>query len=89
MIDLHTGILSEKDEMYTGRMTFGLSHICNYLYVVGGADREHKTIHTCEKYNILTDCWDKMPSLLPDLFVFAMTTLAIKKRFIYGFGGQN
>ena len=60
-IDLSTGIISEKSQLISGRSHFGVSHITNYIYVVGGWGSNGEGDMTCERYSIPNDKWEKMP----------------------------
>ena len=44
---------------------------------------------TCERYNRLQNTWKQLPCDINDTYTEDITLVAIKKRFIYGFGGLD
>ena len=71
-----------------GRTFFGISHIGYYIYVVGGVlDNLSSEQRVTEKYHIKQDKWDSKCPELPDKYAVGVTTVSVKKRYVYGFGG--
>ena len=58
----------------------------NYIYVGGGVVDNNEQNNTVERYDLLSDSWECLPSCKLPRRMFAMTFLAVRKRYIYSFG---
>jgi len=61
LIDLGTGIVSEKAQMNIGRSQIGVGHIGNFIYVVGGQNFSDGIVRLTERYDIARNEWKVMP----------------------------
>jgi len=62
-IDLAFSIVSEKESMIAGRRDFGIAHVANYIYVVGGARLLEGEERTCERYEVGKGKWSGVGEL--------------------------
>jgi len=75
--------------MKEGRNGFGMCFIGHLIYIGGGEDEAHShNLSQCESFNVISNKWTDI-SPLPDQYIYSMTFQAVKKRFIYSFGGVN
>ena len=69
IIDLSSGIVTEKSEMLFGRWDHGVAHLNNFVYAVGGENIS--IVNSCERYDVLTDTWTQLPDI--DDFAIAVS----------------
>jgi hypothetical protein len=88
IVDIYTGEICQKASMEEGRDGFGQCLLGHLIYVVGG-DSDEKEVDSVERYDLLRDRWSQLPCSLPDTYTFGITVVAIKLRFVFGFGGYS
>ena len=60
-MDTQTGEIIHKAEMVVGGNAFGVSHIGNLVYLIGGLASNTKDTQIASKYDILADKWFSLP----------------------------
>ncbi len=45
------------------KFDFSITYIGDYIYIIGGRDKNSKVVATCEKYNYVSDKWQKIAPL--------------------------
>ena len=68
--------------MPKAKQAFGVCCINNHIYVVGGY--QGKMTSSCERYDILSDSWEAIPSIPFETYSLSLTI--VDKRFIVAFG---
>ena len=76
--------------MTIGRHYHDVCLIGPYIYVVGGRDYKRTGVYRCERYHTLSDKWELLQKNAKfDLHCTNVSILAVKKRFIFAFGGRT
>lgn len=57
--------------------------MCNHIYVVGGFGGK-QPLASCERYDILNDSWESIPSF--PFRALAINLVVVETRFIVAFG---
>jgi hypothetical protein len=83
--NIKTNIMREKRQMINKRYWFGHCYINEFIYVAGGSKSFMENIKNCERYNMITDEWEEIPSFPETLH--STRLLPIEKRYIYSIGG--
>ena len=73
--------------MKHGRTYFGICCIGHLITVIGGANRELRSLESCESFDIFTDEWHELPTICKvndSAYPWGIAIEVIRKRFIFG-----
>ena len=82
-LNVETNVVKQRSSMNQGRYANGACNIGALIYVLGGKNFDNQIIESCEVYNVSTDKWNKIPDVR---HCSSMTTIAVRKRYLFGFG---
>ena len=86
-LDIKTNRVYEKKNLIQSRYGHGICFLNNFIYVTAGVRNAFETLKCCERYNLIDNYWASIPDLPNPRF--AMTLIAMEKRYIYMFGGHE
>jgi len=86
IIDIDTGIIAVKADMFVGRFYHAVVHTGNYIFVIGGCNTNYEGVSRCERYSIPVNKWIQLPARF-DEYGTNVSLVVIKKRFLLAFGG--
>jgi len=79
-----------RENMIVGRHYHDVCLIGPYIYVVGGRDNNRKAAYLCERYHTLANKWELLQKNAKfDMYCTNVSIVAVKKRYIFAFGGRN
>ena len=90
-------MVRKRRGLIVGRMGPGVCLVYQYIYVTGGlstlseVDRgqKHPTpVTACERYNTMTNVWEKIPEMPLAGARAAPSLLLVQKRWVYQIGGN-
>ena len=88
LLDLSTGIITEKSQMNIGRCGFGVGHINNCIYAIAGCHSDNAPERSCERYDVSANKWSLLPCQF-DEFAVDVSLVVSSKRYLSVFGGTN
>jgi hypothetical protein len=83
-LNLLTNTMKRKADMFTARQHQGICSLMNHIYVAAGQVSNNEITNECERYDYLTDKWEKIPDLPDARFSPSMIG---RVKFVYSFGG--
>lgn len=84
--DVNTGVMKQKQEMFSRRQAHGLCRIGHYVYACGGLSSNTNIVKSCERYDLRKNWWyTDMPDLTEPKF--SVTMIVVDHTWLYCFGG--
>lgn len=87
LYDSFNQILQPKAKMNCDREAFGVAYLSNQIYVCGGNDEYGNKLSNCERYDFLSNTWNKIAPLNQKASGLYLTSFAGKE--IFKFGGES
>jgi hypothetical protein len=80
--------MSEISPIKISRSAFGITHLKNKIYCLGGAQSNNHYLSDCEVYDIKSNTWAS--NEIPDLPVakISCTAITFENRYIFVIGGD-
>lgn len=72
--------------MLVPRQAFGICAVGNFIYTAGGVTSNHQYSSSTDRYCVLTDKWENLPTCTFPFPLFANSLVCIRKRYIYQLG---
>ena len=78
--------MERRADMLVPKQAFGVCALSNYIYVGGGVMDNSTYLKCVQRYDLLKDEWEALSDCDLPKEMFAMTFLAVRRRYIYSFG---